>query len=226
MKPMQIFFFGDSVCVGQYVSVHSGWVTRVSADLAKLGDEHGFQVVVANASANGRTTREALLRMPYEIQAKSPNILIVQFGMNDCNCWDSDRGLPRVSPRAFAANLEEIVLRAHHCGVSRVLMNTNHPTGRTERLMPHTNITYEESNQRYNGIIREVARGLNDDVILSDVEEAFNRRIAGGSAIPQELLLPEPDLLHLSVAGHDLYYDVVYPLLAPLVVDLMQAKRE
>jgi len=223
-KPVQIFFFGDSVCVGQHVSVHSGWVTRVSADLAQLGGEHGFRVVVSNASANGRTTREALLRMPYEIQTKSPDILVVQFGMNDCNYWETDRGIPRVSPGAFAANLEEIIVRAKHSGVSRVLLNTNHPTARTEQHMPGTRMTYEESNRRYNELIRRTAANVGDGVLVNDMERAFDRWTAGGSANVRDLVLPEPDLLHLSEQGHDLYYKVTYPLLADLVVKIIQSR--
>ena len=83
----RIFFFGDSICVGQYVSLHKGWVTQLSAAFADFGEARGHRISVTNASASGRITREALERMPYEIQSQHPDIVIIQFGMNDCNHW-------------------------------------------------------------------------------------------------------------------------------------------
>ena len=49
-KTMQkLIFFGDSICTGQYISIHKGWVSRLSESL------YG-QLVVLNSSVNGRTT--------------------------------------------------------------------------------------------------------------------------------------------------------------------------
>ena len=85
MATIKVYFFGDSICVGQYISIHKGWVTRTSAELEELGKKYNHQIIVSNASANGRITRQALEQMPYEIQSRHPDILIVQFGLNDCN---------------------------------------------------------------------------------------------------------------------------------------------
>ena len=86
--------------------MYQGWVTRVAGQLEDLANETGREIVVANASVNGTTTRQALERMGYEVQSHGVDVLIVQFGMNDCNFWETDRGLPRVSPEAFAGRLE------------------------------------------------------------------------------------------------------------------------
>ena len=69
--------------------------------------------------------------MPYDIQSHEPDLLLVQFGMNDCNFWESDRGNPRVSLDAFRANLREIYTRAFSFGVHNVIQLTNHPSGRS-----------------------------------------------------------------------------------------------
>ena len=219
METVNVFFFGDSVCVGQYVSIHKGWVTRTSARLSDLGQKHNCRVIVTNTSANGRTTRQALEQMPYEIQSQHVDILIVQFGMNDCNYWQTDRGLPRVSPKAFAANLEEIIARAFNFGAHRILLNTNHPTGLDQKTMPFTNISYQQSNEQYSQIIRGVAAGSDPRVILNDVEKAFRTYTNGNRERLLELLLPNPDLLHLSERGHDLYFEVVYPAVEAAVLD-------
>jgi acyl-CoA thioesterase I len=218
--PVRVFFFGDSICFGQGVSIHKGWVTRISASLGALSQELGRQVLLMNASISGNTTRMALERMPYDIQSQNPDVLIVQFGMNDCNYWETDRGNPRVSPAAFRANLMEIIARGYTFGCRRVLLNTNHPTGRDQSLMPHTTITYQESNERYNETIRSVAQELGDRVVLNDVEAAFRTHINGSADTLRSLLLPAPDLLHLSETGHDLYYDLVFPQVRAAVVEV------
>ena len=195
---IKIMFFGDSVCTGQYVSIHKGWVTNVS----RMFDG---QAVVLNSSVNGRTTRQALEEMPYHIQEQKPDILIVQFGMNDCNYWKSDKGTPRVSPKAFGANLEEIIERAYACGTKSVLLNTNHPTCLSKDKLPHTSITYEDSNKEYNKIIRKVAK--RNPVVFNDIERGFRnykKNISG-------LLLP--DLLHPNEHGHNLYFNIIYPVI-------------
>ena len=102
MNDIRVFFFGDSICVGQYVAIHRGWVTRLRQHLSELGEQYGRRITVSNASANGRTTRDALDRMAYEVQSHSPTILIAQFGMNDCNYWKTDLGLPR-QPKEFCS---------------------------------------------------------------------------------------------------------------------------
>jgi lysophospholipase L1-like esterase len=167
--------------------------------------------LIVNASVNGNTTRQALERMPYEVQAEGVFVLLVQFGMNDCNYWVSDQGLPRVSPPAFAANLAEIIQRGLHFGARRILLNTNHPTLRDREIMPHTNVTYESSNQRYNELIREVARNAGHAVILNDIERAFLRYTGGRKEMLAELVME--DGLHLSVTGHDIYFDEIKPKL-------------
>lgn len=207
-KHFNVFFFGDSVCSGQGVAIHKGWVTRMSACLSELGQQYGHDVVVINASVNGNTTRQALERMPYDIQSHEIDIIIVQFGLNDCNFWLTDRGHPRVSPEAFQANLKEIIQRALTFRARGVFLNTNHPTGRDDEIMPNTNSTYQENNVRYNDIIRTVAMS-EPRVILNDVEVAFDQHIRSGQAKLLRLLLP--DMLHLSEEGHNLYFDIVSP---------------
>ena len=221
MKTIKVYFFGDSVCVGQHVSIHKGWVTRISAHFSEFSESRGCQVVVSNASANGRTTRLALEQMPYEIQSQYPDVLIVQLGMNDCNYWQSDRGVPRVSPKAFEANLDEIVHRALTFGVKTVCLNTNHPTGLDQKELPHSSITYQQSLERYNQIIRDVAARGGPQVMLCDIEAVFHSYAQGDRAKLLELLLPSPDLLHPSEKGHELYFNALYPLLLGAVSDLI-----
>jgi lysophospholipase L1-like esterase len=168
----------------------------------------GKDFLLVNSSVNGNTTRLALERMPYDLQSHSPNVVIVQFGMNDCNYWVSDKGVPRVSPKSFEANIHEIIDRCYVFGASQVFLNSNHPTTRDFEKMPHTNVSYEESNKQYNGILRKVAKDRSD-IIFNDLEQVFTECLEKEKVKLEDCLLP--DKLHLSVKGHDLYYDYICP---------------
>lgn len=204
---LKITFFGDSTCVGQGVSIHAGWVARIAQQLDETAAAFGRDILVTNASQNGSTTRQALERMPYEVQFHGVDILIVQFGLNDCNFWMTDGGLPRVGPEAFAANLKEIVTRGRTFGARHVLLNNNHPTTRDQEPLPPSDTTFEQSNRRYNQIVRDVAAELGDLVELNDIEAQFDRVTQGDRNKLAPLLLG--DGLHLSLEGHNLYFSVL-----------------
>tara|TARA_B100002019_G_scaffold115496_1_gene99336 strand:- start:12635 stop:13306 length:672 start_codon:yes stop_codon:yes gene_type:complete len=223
MKPQQkirVTFFGDSICTGQHVAIHQGWVTRTSLELSKILDSSNGEIVVTNSSVNGRTTRQALETMAYEIQSHAPEIVIIQFGMNDCNYWKSDRGLPRVSEESFAANLAEIVQRSFHYGAKAVFLNTNHPTTLRNNKFPNTEITYQESNELYNQAIRSVAQSTNAN--LNDLENHFIQLIQQ-KGIDLSSLLLEEDQLHLSSLGHDAYFSFIFPKIEKTVQEILNS---
>lgn len=64
----------------------------------------------------------ALERMPFDVQTHKVDILVITFGMNDCNYWKTDQGLPRVSPDAFEANMKEIIMRGFRFGSRTVII--------------------------------------------------------------------------------------------------------
>tara|TARA_B100000131_G_C18091321_1_gene602322 strand:- start:22 stop:663 length:642 start_codon:yes stop_codon:yes gene_type:complete len=204
MKIIKICFFGDSICMGQGACISSNWIVRLSMSIKK---EFGDIALVSISAVNGRTTRAALENMPFEVQSNPPDILFVQYGMNDCNYWKTDNGVPRVTKDAFKANLEEIILRARASGVSDIFLNSNHPTGRINDKLPKTNITYEYSNQEYNKLIRLVANKSN--VYFTDISSEFKKL----NIEPNKYLLPKPDLLHLNDFGHENYYNIIKPKL-------------
>lgn len=220
--PVRITFFGDSIFVGQGVSIYRGWVTRIAQYLDDFGREKNINFLVTNASVNGRTTRQALEDMPYGVQSSGVDILIVQFGLNDCNYWLSDRGLPRVSLGAYKENLREIVTRGKKFGAFRVLLNNNHPTSRDIELLPNVGMTYEDSNRRYSKIVAELAGELDDQVSFQDVNQHFLQKISeSGESLDRYLL---PDRLHLSVDGHEAYYEFMLPAVMKAVQDFLAAQ--
>lgn len=201
---VKLIFFGDSICFGQGVSISKGWITKIAI---ALEEDNGIEITAVNTSLNGRTTRQALEHMPHEVQSQNPDLLVVQYGMNDCNIWATDKGLARVSKQAFKANLNEIIARGNNFGAKKILLNTNHPTLRNMELLPNSNITYQQSNENYNEIIRTVAVENPDLVILNDIEKAIKERFHTEDELARLLL---PDLLHLSEVGHSIYFELVY----------------
>lgn len=221
MKKWRLVFFGDSICVGQGISIHKSWVARVAARVEQMMIDHpDRELVIVNASMNGNTTRQALERMPYDVQSHGVDFLVVQFGMNDCNYWASDSGVPRVSEQAFAANLNEIVQRGMRFGAREIILNTNHPTSRDAQPMDGAMVTYEQSNKRYNEIIRTVAQSkVNSMVTLNDISRRFERYIGEDRARLESLLLS--DGLHLSAQGHNLYYEISKPLIERILTRVL-----
>lgn len=213
---LTIVFFGDSITEGQYVHHSLRWAELVSNRIKaqfenRLDPERHFHYV---HGVSGETTRQGLERYPRQVQQLCPDILTLQFGLNDCNCWDSDRGAPRVSPDAYRANLVEMIDRARRFGTRQIILSTNHPTLRSRTLV--SGQTLEERRLMYNEIVREVARTC--EVQLCDIAAAFafaSRDVLAG------LLLPEPDVLHLSPAGHRVYTDAIFPLVSTAVEQIL-----
>jgi acyl-CoA thioesterase-1 len=215
-----LVFFGDSITEGQYVHHSLRWTelvsTRLRTHFSSRFDPHRQFHYVHGIS--GETTRQALERFPRQVQQMEPDLLTIQFGLNDCNCWDSDRGLPRVSEAAYHANLLEMIARARRFGARQIILSTNHPTLRHRPLA--SGETLEQRRTKYNEIVREVAR--QSKVTLCDIEAAFafasQEQLAG-------LLLPEPDVLHLSPAGHQIYADAITPPLIGALQNVLDANQ-
>ena len=198
-------FMGDSITSGQYVAPPRRWTDLVAQRVCGAFERSGDAApAFHNRGVSGETTRQGLERFPRDLQNLRPDVVTLQFGLNDCNCWDTDRGLPRVSEGAYRANLVEMIARARHFGARQIVLSTNHRTLRRRTLS--NGATLEEGRLRYNRIVREVAAGTG--VVLCDVAESFeplsSDELAG-------LLLPEPDVLHLSESGHHRYAEVIVP---------------
>lgn len=214
---MKFVFFGDSICFGQRVSPHLIWVSRISQDLERISEG---KVVVANNSVNGNTTRNALERVGPDLQSENPIVVYIQFGLNDCNFWQTDHGHARVSLEAYKWNLVEIINRARFAGAQKVLLGTNHLTqfnGPMEKkISSKAPMPYREHIRIYNNAVRVVAEMT--DVTLVDIEaewiEGPERKGLGEAYL-------DPDGLHLSPLGHDFYYHIVGPACRKAVSTLL-----
>lgn len=220
IEPITIVFMGDSITEGQYVHHSLRWTERVARKIrayaaASIDTDalHFF-----NRGISGETTRQGLERFPRDVQVLGPDVMTLQFGLNDCNCWDSDRGLPRVSEAAYRANLLEMIARARVFGARNIILSTNHPT---LRLLPMVSKeTLEQRRVRYNDIVREVAAEAK--VVLCDIERAFDDVRHSGLA---PMLMAEPDVLHLSALGHEKYAAAILDPVTAAVNQIIEERK-
>jgi len=207
---LKIYIFGDSIAFGQHIPVHETWVVKVSQGLNNTYRPRGVQLLFQNPSICGNTTHQALDRMNYDVIQHRPEILVIQFGLNDCNYWLTDNGVPRVSPLSFAANIQEMVIRGKNAGIKQIIVNTNHPTTRINQILPKKHITYQMSNSQYNQIIRDTVKTIDDDSVhLNDIEMKIEELLSKKKTSVRDIVLPEPDQLHLSLTGHMLYDQIM-----------------
>jgi lysophospholipase L1-like esterase len=197
-----VVHMGDSITFGQYLDPSVRWTASIEERLRDAFPD--VDIRAFNRGISGETTRMGLERFPRDVQDVRPDVMTLQFGLNDCNCWRSDEGLPRVSEAAFRANLVEMIARARRFGARAIVLSTNHRTLRRD-VLPGGDV-YEDRNERYSEIVRDVADET--EVDLCDIRAAFEPFDDDKLAA---MLLPAPDLLHLSEEGNAVYAEAIWP---------------
>lgn len=77
--PPTILIFGDSISAAYGIQLEKGWVALLQQRLRAQGWPH--QVV--NASISGETTGGGLARLPAELKAHDPGLVVIELGGND-----------------------------------------------------------------------------------------------------------------------------------------------
>lgn len=217
-KTVKFYLFGDSICYGQLVSSYKTWANILATSLAGLSSKKK-KFLIQNAGVNGNTTRQALERLHYDVTSHNPDYVLIQFGMNDCNYWHTDKGLPRVTPDAFKANLEEIVHKCLAAGVKHCFFNTNHPS--TKGFKSGSVKNHDKSNREYNKHIRDITKKMHlkgMPVSLCDIERHWLNHLKVNDNFKLQDLLLE-DGIHLSDTGHDLYVSYLIPVILSHIQD-------
>jgi len=129
-RPMKIVTFGDSTTAPR------GKLKTYSDCLREELPAKGLAVEVVNAGIGGNTTRMALARFQSDVLDRQPDLVVIQFGINDSaiDVWrDPPATGPRVPQEEYVQNLEKMVeaLQARQC---RVILMTPNPIRWTERL--------------------------------------------------------------------------------------------
>lgn len=196
-------FFGDSICAGYRAQPGQGWVERLAQALP--------DVLVVNSGVSGETTSDALRRFDTAVAAHRPDVVYIQFGLNDASWWCRQVGRPWLTEEAYVRNMQDIVARSFACGARQLFVATNHPVI-SSALETAGAPSYPAMVQQYNEALRRqfqspitdgnALAGMNN-VHLLDVEAAVN---SCGQALATFL---DPDGLHLSAAGNAFYAQMV-----------------
>ncbi len=214
-----IIFMGDSITEGQYVDPKYRWSALISDDIEKEYLSTPVNFLMLNKGISGETTRQGLLRFPADVQNHYPDIMTLQFGLNDCNCWVTNNGMPRVSKASYKANMLEMIARAKSFGVKHIIVSTNHNTLKNKIML--CGKSFEGQRLAYNEIVRDVAKETN--VTFCDMAKAFND--FGEDKLANHLL-PYPDLLHLSKLGHEHYASTIKPYIDAACTDIINQQRK
>jgi lysophospholipase L1-like esterase len=210
-KSIKIVAFGDSTTVGY--SVTDNYARKLERRLKTLG----FKSTIINSGLNGDTTSGAAKRFDEAVLAHNPDLVIIQFGLNDqtMRLYEDPREMKSyVSQDLYAANLGRFVseLRSRNCQV--VLMTPN-PMCWSDTLERHypSGPFLEAPNggnqllERYVESVREIAQSEKIPLVdvfhhVSAYEKKTGRKI-------QELFLD--DGVHPNERGYDLIVDKLIP---------------
>jgi|FLOH01.1.fsa_nt_gi lysophospholipase L1-like esterase len=186
---LRIMHFGDSITAGQHVDRELCWTTLIAR---RLGD----RCTSFNRGVPGETATMGLERLVADLEGLQPELVTLQFGMNDCNCWESDAGAPRASEGEFRQSVSKMICLAHDHGVQQVVLATNPCSLRHHTML--SGESYESANRSYSQVIKEIAD--QSKVLLCDIRASFEE--LRGKDLAAMLL---PDNLHLSEEGHKYY---------------------
>ena len=195
---MYIACLGDSICYGDGVRPDQAWVSLIAAKLAQRRPE----ARVRNAGANGETVWDGLRRLP-ALLAPTPDLLYVQFGLNDA--W-----INACSADEYADSMREIVFRALENGVRAVLVGTNHPVW-VEDI--YGGAGFSPRVRRFNASLRDRFALAPERVALADIEASWDALGGREAQIP----LLQADGAHLSAEGNRVYAGLLLPLFERLL---------
>lgn len=202
---MKIVAFGDSITKGVYVDYRDTFCAIVQ-------EKTGFEIM--NRGVAGNNTCEALARLEQDVLRQAPDLVIVEFGMNDH--FLTAVKTHQVAPNLFQMNLMEILNRIQALGTKTLLM-TIQPVleGDTEnyyysRHDPRLYESFGGANcliEFYNQIIKECGKDTNSYII--DIAGAFNKAISKGKSLEDLLVSMKnssmSDGVHPTRLGHQIY---------------------
>ncbi len=210
-KTAVIVAFGDSTTAprrveGQALAVYAGVLQQNLID-------RGIPAAVINAGVIGNTTTEARELFEGDVLALDPDLVIIQFGLNDSAILVPDgTTTPQVSREEYETNLAYFVLTLRERGCQVILMTSNPGRWSQAMLEAFGRAPYDTGdpwgfnllNAGYAETVRQVGRRHNVPVV--DIYRRYEEydAVAGQSA--DDLLL---DGLHPNTAGQALVADLL-----------------
>lgn len=191
VKPITVVVWGDSIAAG---TDGLDWPS-ITERTYNVALNQGRPVRVINAAVGGMATGAAKEQFDSAIKANAPDIVIIQFGLNDLR-YDGSRGPAPISTLAeYKDNLTEMVKRCRDEAKARVVLFGNHKT-RVNLVMP-SGRTYDEARAEYCSAMRQVA--LQNKVEFHDLSQELTLE---GATWTDFLSV---DGVHLSPLGFNAY---------------------
>ena len=193
---------------------------KIYADILRNElSERDLPARVMNAGIGGHNTNHARKRFEKDVLAQRPDIVVIQFGINDAaiDVWKKPPATkPRVSREVYEQNLRHFVGVLKKQDARVVLMTPNPLRWTTKMREMYGKPPYRPSETNgfnvmladYAKSVREVAKAT--DVELVDVYESFEKFGATGDQSVDDLLL---DGIHPNEDGHRLVADLLLPVL-------------
>ena len=215
-KPLRIVAFGDST-----TAVRAGVAQVYAQRLPKTLAARGIQVEVINAGISGNATAEARRRFRSDVLRHKPDLVIIQFGLND-SAIELLEGetRPRVAQAEYEQNFDYFV-RTLKARDARVILMTQNPVLWTDAIKaeyakppynPDDRWGFNVLNAEYAESVRKIARA--HDVPLIDVYQGYQDydRVPGQTA---DALLS--DGVHPNDEGHRLVADLLTEQIASML---------
>jgi len=218
----KIVCFGDSVTLGiPYVHEHDTFVRVLERRLIERVTQEE-RVVCVNEGIGGETSAEGLARFEKSITRREPNLVCLEFGLNDIR-YEPDK---HVTPEQFARNLHTLYEKCNELGAQVIFMTPN-PIINTFHVysqMPIAEEFYKKWGNcndaviEYAQVIRDTAQSLSAP--LCDIYAAFEAKaieieFQGGCFDWRDLTclasyLRVDDGVHPTALGHELIARELY----------------
>jgi len=201
--PLTIVAFGDSTTAPR-ATIRKVYAQRVQEEL----NRRGVAAEVVNAGVGGNTTAQARRRFEKDVLAKQPDLVIIQFGINDSvvDVWRKPPATrSRVPVDRYETNLRYFIHTLRSRGAKVILMTPN-PLRWTKKLKtmygkppydPRDPNGFNVTLTPYAEVVRKVAREAG--VALIDVFAEFTAYGRVGNQTVDDLLL---DGMHPNDKGH------------------------
>lgn len=209
-----IVAFGDSTTASRQE-------LRIYADRlqAEFPVEKGT-VKVINAGIGGNTTEMARARFEKDVLAHEPDLVIIQFGINDAavDVWKTPPATQsRVALSRYVENLRDLISTLRERQIDVILMTPN-PLRWTEKMLgmygkaPYLPGDAEGFNVQLKQYVAEVRKLASvEGVTLIDVDRSFQEYGQQPGQTVDDLLL---DGIHPNEAGHRLVADLLLKAIA------------
>jgi acyl-CoA thioesterase I len=173
-----IVAFGDSITEGYEVA--RGYVDFWEESLRKKYPAATLRMI--NSGVSGDTTFNAVDRFRRDVVVHRPDLVAVQFGINDC--------YSTVYRSEFRENLQWLILRIQEETGADIILVTS--------MLPR-NENDQESLMRYYDVIRYYAAEYNLEIVRLDA--VWKNALLGGRDFDRLVL---PDGMHPSEEGYEL----------------------